>query len=65
MLVKDVVYSRLGKAYKFIVITTFSVRVVIAYLLTLITIGSLLLIRRTLIYFSSKSNNTQQAVSLL
>ena len=39
MLVKGIVRSGLGKAYSFIVITNFSIRVVIAYLPTLAPIG--------------------------
>ena len=39
MLVKGVLYSGLGEAYRFIVITTFNIRVVATYLSTFTPIG--------------------------
>jgi len=70
-----VVCGWLGKARWYIVVTAFSIRVVVTCLPTLAPIGvanefQLLRSRfyqlgRALIRFSSKSNNRQQAISLL
>ena len=39
MLIKGVVYGRLGEAYSYIVITAFSIGAIVAYLSTLALIG--------------------------
>ena len=39
VLVKSVLYSRLNRAYRLIFITVFGIKVVVAYLLTLASIG--------------------------
>jgi len=39
LLVKGVIYSRLGEAYKYIVVTAFRAGTVVAYLPTLAPIG--------------------------
>ena len=72
ILVEGVVYSRSGKALRYALITTFSTKAVIAYLPTLAFVGIVdgfqdyfYQLRWASIRFSSKSNNRQQAISLI